>query len=149
MFQTWTALIQKTSELTSSETELISAEVLMFSESAMKNIKPLKHRCSAMIFSGTSIRSFWIFVIFRSDDKNCYIMFLKKINLKQKITTNFHKICRNFRNLTSNSIKPWYHCSRDGEWAEIHKKIYNSKIKQWGFNSGGGGVLLRNICLTL
>ena len=39
-------------------------------------------------------------------------------------------MCRIFRNVTSNSIKPWYHCPRDGGRAEIHKKIYNSKINQ-------------------
>ena len=32
-------------------------------------------------------------------------------------------ICWNFRNVTSNSFKPWYHCSPDGERAEIHKKL--------------------------
>ena len=39
-------------------------------------------------------------------------------------------LCRIFRNLTSYSIKPWYHCPRDGGRAEMHKKTFNSKINQ-------------------
>ena len=57
-------------------------------------------------------------------------LFLGKIfffNLRVKFLDNQ---CRFFRNLTSNSIKPWYQCSRDGERDEILKKIYNSKINQ-------------------
>ena len=51
------------------------------------------------------------------------------IFLKKGQTYRFGE-CRTFRNVTSNSIKPWYHCPRDGGQAEIHKKIYNSKINQ-------------------
>ena len=31
--------------------------------------------------------------------------------------------CKIFRNVTFNSIKPWYHCPRDGGRAEIHKNL--------------------------
>ena len=41
---------------------------------------------------------------------------IREINL-------FLGIFKTFRNLISNSFKPWYHCSRDGERAEIHKKL--------------------------
>ena len=57
--------------------------------------------------------------------------------------------CRIFRKVTSNSIKPCCHCSRDGERAEIHKKFITPKSIKRRFNSGGGGFLLQSICLTL
>ena len=58
-------------------------------------------------------------------------------------------VCRNFRNVPSNSIKPWCHCPRDGGRAEIHKIFITPKLIKGRFNFGGGGVLLQNICLTL
>ena len=57
--------------------------------------------------------------------------------------------CRIFRNVTSNSIKPWYHCPRDGGRAEIHKIFITPKLIKGRFNFGGGGVLLQSICLAL
>ena len=57
--------------------------------------------------------------------------------------------CRIFSNVTSNSIKPWYHCPRDGGRAEIHKKIITQKLIKGRLHFGGGGVLLQSRCLTL
>ena len=47
--------------------------------------------------------------------------------------------CRTFRNVTSYSIKPWYHCPRDGGRAEIHKIFITPKLIKGRFNFGGGG----------
>ena len=46
--------------------------------------------------------------------------FNRKISIDSWNTGDF---CRIFRNVTSNSIKPWYHCPRDGGRAEIHKNL--------------------------
>ena len=51
--QFWKALIQREPEPISSEKALNSADVFMFSESALKNVKSVKQRCSALKTSGT------------------------------------------------------------------------------------------------
>ena len=71
------------------------------------------------------------------------------ISVEHKLYEPILNFCRILRNVTSNSIKPWYHCPRDGGRAEIHKKIIFSKLIKGRFNFGGAGVLLQNICLTL
>ena len=55
-FQFWTALIQRKSEMISSETELSSADVFQVPWISPEKVKSLKQLCSALIISGTSTR---------------------------------------------------------------------------------------------
>ena len=80
IFQFWTALIHRKLEVISSETELISADAFHVLESALKNAKTQKERCSALIVSGTLIREFWIAVtLLQKKEENGHSMFLDNL----------------------------------------------------------------------
>ena len=70
IFQFWTALIQRKSALI----------FFMFSESALRNVKTMKQRCSALIISATSTRDFLTFI-------NCY--FLVELCRTKSLDVNF------------------------------------------------------------